>query len=588
MQSCIRFGLLVLFLLSFTAAIHAQALTVNTIAGNGVLGFAGDGGLATSASFSNPGGVALDGAGNVYIADTLNNRIRKVSPTGVITTVAGGGTPLGTGFSGDSGLATLAELNGPTDVASDAAGNLFIADTLNNRIRRVFGGSITTMAGNGGAEFAGSGSALNLSIGSPTSVAVDRVGNVYFAVQSQHRILRVTPTDLVTVITGTGTAGFSGDFGPATQAAINSPGRLIVDSSDNLYFADSGNYRVRKITPGGLITTVAGNGSPGVPGVTTGGGQALSTPIGIPVGVAIDAIGNLYISSNTTVIRKVTPSGIISTIAGTGTPGFSGDGGFAILATFGTTMSLAADASGNIIVSDLNNQRVRKLQNSGLVRVGGFAQIASGGGWKTTMTLVNLSGSSVDARVSLYGNDGTPLTLPLTLPNSSVVASSASVTLAPNNSVVIETESSSSSIAVGWANVEASAPLNGYAIFRSRTPGVPDSEGTALLDNGSSSLSLLYDNTLGFQTGVAFVNPGSALSGVLTVTLLNQNGFQLASSQIIVPALGHLSFFLRDMFLQTNNTRGIMKLENTTGAGIVALGLRFNSSGSFTSVPVIR
>jgi hypothetical protein len=529
-------------------------------------------------------------AGNVYVADWVNNLILNITPAGIVTTVAGGGAPQGTGFSGDSGSATSAELNSPADVASDSAGNLFIADQNNNRIRRVFGGSITTMAGNGGADFSGDSlSALNASIGTPTAVAVDRIGNVYFAVQSQHRIRKVTTTDLVLTITGTGMAGYSGDNGPASQAAINSPARLAVDSSGNLYFADSGNFRVRKVTPTGIITTVAGDGTLDVSTASGGAGQALATSIGIPFGVALDGLGNLYISSlNTALVRKVTPGGLISTIAGTGMPGFSGDGGFATLANFGSNAALAADASGNVIVADLNNQRVRKLQTGGLVRVGSFAQIASGGGWKTTMTLVNLSSDSVEARVSLYADNGSPLTLPLAFLNSSVTASSVNVTIASNNLVVIESEASSPSVAAGWANVEASAPLNGYAIFRSRTPGVPDSEGTVALDSGSTSLSLPYDDTIGFRTGLALANTSASSASAVTVLLLDQNGVQLASSQINVPAFGHLAFFLPDMFLPTSNTRGIMKLGNSSGLGIVAIGLRFNSSGSFTGVPVIR
>ena len=179
------------------------------------------------------------------------------------------------------------------------------------------------------------------------------------------------------------------------------------------------------------------------------------------------------------------------------------------------------------------------------------------------------------------------MTLPLAVTNSSITASSVNVTIASNSSVVIESEALTSSIAVGWADVAAAAPLNGYAIFRSRSSGVPDSEGTVLLDNGSSSLSLLYDNTAGFRTGFAVANQASTL-GVLNVLLLDQNGVPLGSSPINVPALGHLSFFLTDMFPQTNIRRGVMKVESPSGTGIVAVGLRFNSSGSFTSVPVIR
>ena len=224
---------------------HAQALTVSTIAGNGIAGFTGEG-VGTQVSLSNPTSVAVDGFGNVYVADSFNNRIRKITPAGVISTVVGTGVA---GFSGDGGPATQGQLNNPVAVASDSAGNLYIADQNNNRIRRVLGGVITTMAGDGTTEFNGDNlPGLTVAIGPPVAVAVDSAGNAYFSCQSQQRIRKVFQSNgFVTTVAGTGTPGFNGDGIGANAALINLPSHLVFDSTGNLYFADTNNFRIRKI-----------------------------------------------------------------------------------------------------------------------------------------------------------------------------------------------------------------------------------------------------------------------------------------------------------------------------------------------------
>lgn len=223
-----------------------------------------------------------------------------------------------------------------------------------------------------------------------------------------------------------------------------------------------------------------------------------------------------------------------------------------------------------------------------LTRVGSFAQVVSGGGWKTTMTLLNLSAITVNAQINLYADNGSPLTLPLTFPQFGLSTSTSSInlTLSPNESVAVQSEASTSSIGVGWADVQATGTLSGYSVFRLRSPGASDSEGTGSLDSRlSSSVVLPYDNTNGYQTGVALANQASTAQ-TITAILLDQNGVQLASSQINLPSFGHSSFYLNSQFSQSANQLGIIQFQSS--GGVTGVGLRFSPTGTFTSVPIIR
>jgi uncharacterized protein (TIGR03437 family) len=326
--------------------------TITTVAGNGNPGFSGDGGPATSALLDNPNGVSADSAGNLYIADTFNNRIRKVSGE-TIATVAGNGAPA---FSGDGGPATGASLKVPAGVAVDSAGNLYIADSGNGRIRKVSGGIVTTVAGNGNWGFSGDGGpATSASFANPCGVAVDSAGNLYIADQYNNRIRKVFG-GIITTVAGGGNQGL-GDGGPATSASLNQPDGVVVDSAGNLYIADSYNRRVRKVS-GGTITTVAGNGSTGFAG---DGGPATNASVYFPVGVALDSAGNLYIvDGSNSRIRKVS-GGTITTVAGTGAEGFSGDGGPAIAAALNDSGGVAVDLAGNLYIADTGNNRIREV-----------------------------------------------------------------------------------------------------------------------------------------------------------------------------------------------------------------------------------
>jgi trimeric autotransporter adhesin len=330
---------------------------ITTIAGNGVFGYAGDGGLATSAQLGSPDGVAVDASGNVYIADTSNAEIRKVS-NGVITVFAGTGNGTA-GYSGDGGPPTSAQLSLPFGVAVDASGNVYIADTGNNVIRKVSNGVITTFAGTygmSGIGYAGdNGPATSATFNDLAGVAVDLSGNVYIA-DSKNNAIRKVSKGVITTIAGTGKEGYSGDRGPATSAELNRPLCVAVDPSGNVYIADSWNNLIRKVS-NGVIATLAGGGS-----VNFGdNGQATGAQLNQPFGVAVDASGDLYIADTyNNAIRKVS-HGVITTFAGNGLYGYSGDNGPATSAALEQPYGVAVDAAGNVYIADTNNSVVRKV-----------------------------------------------------------------------------------------------------------------------------------------------------------------------------------------------------------------------------------
>ena len=352
---------------SFNARIRkvgaGAGATITTYVGNGNFSFSGDGGPATSAAMFSPYAVTLDAAGNFYIADQFSNRIRKVSAAGTITTVAGTGSA---GFSGDGGLATAASLYTPYGMAVDTSGNLFIADTDNNRIRKVSAaGIITTFAGcgtgNGCLGFAGDGGpAASAAFAFPYGVAADASGNIFIADTLNNRIRKVASNGIVTTVAGGASAGFSGDGGSATSALLNRPQAVAVDASGNLFIVDSNNNRIRKVAAGttGTITTVAGNGTAGSSG---DGGPATAASLNGIAAIAVDASGNLYIAdaTNNRVRRVTAAGGIITTVAGTGTAGFSGDGGPATSASLNNPDGVAIDAFGNLFIADTFNSRIR-------------------------------------------------------------------------------------------------------------------------------------------------------------------------------------------------------------------------------------
>jgi PKD repeat protein len=334
---------------------------ITTIAGTGTAGFVGDGGQATSAQLNAPIGVAVDQSGNAYVADVMNRRIRRVTPAGTITTIAGTGTA---GFSGDGGQATSAQLNGPFGVAVDQNGNVYIADTVNNRVRRVTSaGQITTVAGTGTAGSTGDGGqATSAQLNVPEGVALDANGNLYVAEFAGHRVRRVTTAGVISTFAGTGTAGSGGDGGQATSAQLRNPIGVTVDAAGNVYIADSGNHKIRRVTAQGVISTFAGTGTAGFTG---DGGQATSAQLSGPFGVTVDAGGNVYIGdTGNNRIRRVTSAGTITTIAGTGVAANTSDGNPASSAQINTPTGVAVGRDGSLYVASTNGNRIRKITNA--------------------------------------------------------------------------------------------------------------------------------------------------------------------------------------------------------------------------------
>jgi uncharacterized protein (TIGR03437 family) len=388
-----------------------SAYIITTIAGNNIGGFLGDAGAATSAQLNNPLGVTLDSAGNLYFADSSNHRVRKVAG-GTISTVAGNGTA---GFLGDAAAATSAELDLPSGVAVDSSGILYIADTLNFVVRKVSGTTITTYAGSnslGGGGGGDHGLAINAQLANPTGLALDAAGNLYIADTANSRIRIVTKA--TGIITSLSTAGIN----------LSSPKGVAVDAAGDVYIADTGNGRVLEVTPVGSITkttTVAGTG---VNGYSGDGGPAASAQLNNPYGVALDAAGNIYITdTNNQRVRMVSAAtGIITTVAGTGRSGYAGDGGPSTSAQLSFPRGILVDASGNIYVSDAQNNVIRLLTPAPPA-IGGVITASGFGGFKSIApgTWIEIYGSNlaVDSR-GWTGADFTGVNAPTSLDGTKV------------------------------------------------------------------------------------------------------------------------------------------------------------------------
>jgi sugar lactone lactonase YvrE len=394
--------LAVLMLLAATPGPATATSIITTVAGTGLQGYSGDGGPATGATLNSPVGVAPDSNGNFFIAEQFGHRIRRVDVlTGIITTVAGTGLQ---GYSGDGGPATSATLNAPSAVALDADGNLFIADFNNGCIRRVdvLTGIITTVAGTGLQGYSGdSGPATSARLAGPRGVALDSANNLFIADTSNQRIRRVDAvTGIITTVAGDGIESYGGDGGPATNAHLALPFGVALDFADHLFIADARNNRIRRVdTVTGIITTVAGNGF----GFFGGDGSlAINAFLAFPRGVALDLNGNLFIAdtSNNRIRRMDAVTGIITTVAGNGNSVSSGDGGPPTSASVGGPTEVGCDFHGNLFIAEPVNQRIRKVgpDNHPPVANAGLNQTVNEG------DLVTLDGSDSS------DPDGDPLT----------------------------------------------------------------------------------------------------------------------------------------------------------------------------------
>ncbi len=326
-------------------------------------GGVGDGNLATKALLFYPDAVCFDTAGNLFIADTANNRVRKVAPNGLISTVAGNGVA---GFCGDGGYATNAQLNSPRGLCFDIAGNLFIADTANNRIRKVTpNGLISTFAGNGKAGFYGDGGdAKAAQLNSPHDVACGPFGNIFITDSANNRIRKIDTYGVITTISGDGRLKFFGEGIDAKKASLRMPYGLVVDSEGNIFFSDWHNHRLRKIDKKGIITTIAGNGLTELsPDVTS-----TSSSFKFPSSLVLGPSGIIYFSeSGYSKIRRIAKDGVVTTIAGSENYKFYGDGGEGIRAAFSLPRYIALGPDGSIYIADTLNNRVRKLDNKNII-----------------------------------------------------------------------------------------------------------------------------------------------------------------------------------------------------------------------------
>jgi hypothetical protein len=342
--------------------IATSGQVITTFAGSDTSGYGGDGGPATSAAFNTPLCTFADAAGNIYIADWGNNRVRKVNTSGIITTVAGNGTTV---HGGDGGPATAAGIVAPYGIVTDAAGNLYITeggiDTFGQYVRKVSAsGVITTIAGSGTTGYSGDGGpATAAQFSDVRGIAVDGAGNVYVADAGNFCIRKINTTGIIATIAGNDTSGYSGDGGPATAAELSLPTGLALDGAGNIYLSDYSNNRIRKIDNTGIITTIAGNDT-----MSFGGdnGPATAAELHFPAGLAIDGSGNLYIADeNNSRVRKVNSANIITTIAGNGIYGYGGDGGHATAAELSAPAGVTVDGAGNIYIADADANNVRKV-----------------------------------------------------------------------------------------------------------------------------------------------------------------------------------------------------------------------------------
>jgi sugar lactone lactonase YvrE len=379
--------------------VNAADGIITTVAGNGSIGFAGDGGPAANALLAWPSGLAVDSNDNLYIADETNGRIRAIDKaTGNIATKVGVGWGA---YGGDGGAATAASLGLCLGLTSDGAGNVYVADMANHRVRKIdANGQISTVAGTGSAGFAGDGGpAVSAALWFPSDVCLDGSGNLYIVDSENQRVRKVAAaTGIITTVAGGGTytgpgepPPMYGDGGPAVNAVLSNPEAAVVDGAGNLYIATG--PVVRKVDPAGTISTFAGNPQPNAP--LGDGGPANQAALRHALGLALDGAGSLYITEKVgRRIRKVATDGIITTVAGTGARGFSGDGGPAINATVNEPTDVALDAAGNLYIADAGNVRIRKVAADGII-----ATIAGTGVW-------GVSGDGVDALTAQLGYPG--------------------------------------------------------------------------------------------------------------------------------------------------------------------------------------
>lgn len=485
-----------------------------------------NGAPANGVELNYPYGIADDSAGNVYIADSHNSMVREdVKSTGLVNFFAGNGTY---GYSGDGGSATTAELTYNYGVAKDSAGNVYIADTNNCLVRKVSaGGTITTFAGlvitSPRCGYTGDGgSATAAELYNPYGVAVDKNNNVYITDYAEHVVRKVSGGIITTIAGVGGLAGYSGDGGPATSALLYGPTAIAVDPRGNVFIADANNCRVREIDSAtNSINTVAGTGNCSF----TGDGLAIANGIGYPQGIAVDANDNLFIGDYNNRVRWVSPNGIMTTIAGTGAAGYSGDGGLATSAIMYEPTGIALDPSGNILVSDYNNFRVRSI--SAFPAVG-----TSTGSMAFGLTAVGTTGSPQTLIVSAFG--------PVTISN---ISSSANFSEADNcpatmsNGTVCTMYVYFAPTASGNLNGNITINSNGY-FSQTNTVNLTGLGSAISLSGAPLSFGNQLVKTTSAAKTVTVKNTGTSAITMGTITLTDTTDYTLATNTC--PASGSM------------------------------------------------
>jgi sugar lactone lactonase YvrE len=495
-RRCISLGLAIFFATNLATSARAQT-------------------QATTLPLLLPSATVFDAAGNLFFVETGNHVVRKFSSAGIVTTVAGNGVE---GFAGDNGPATAAQLDSPAGLALDSAGDLFIADSHNHRIREVSSatGTITTIAGTGAPGFSGDGGpAKAAQLDLPTALALDASGNLYVADTNNHRVRRIaSAAGVIATVAGNGIEAFAGDNGPATSASIDSPNGLALDSSGNLYIADTHNGRLRRVNSStGLISTVAGAGVVAGNVQSFGGdnGPATAAGLALPRGLTLDSAGNLYFADSANHrIRRISPAGTITTVAGQGTETFAGDNAPAVSASLDSPRSVAISPAGLLTLADTANQRIRQLD--ALPAPGPDIHTIAGLGTTSSSETLSLSGPSVVA----YGSGSITATLTASSTATGSVTfldtySGTQTTLGTANLNLDSATFSTSSLAAGAHSIVATYPGDA---------GHPAAQSSAL----ALTVSPLAITAAPNPASILYGQPIPALSGTLSGVLAQDAG----------------------------------------------------------------
>ena len=560
---------------------------IYTFAGTGIGGYGGDGGPATEAQLRLPNGLAVDGSGNFYVADTGNQRIRRIDPDGVITTIAGTGD---WGDGGDGGPATEAQLNHPDGLAVDGSGILYVAELFGHRIRRIDPeGVITTIAGTGKRGYGGDGGpATEAQLNLPATLAVDGSGNLYVAETGNRRIRRIDPEGVITTIAGTGERGFGGDGGPATEALLG-PRALAVDGSGNLYVADLRNYRIRRIDSEGVITTIAGTGERGYGG---DGGPATEAQLNHPNGLAVDGSGNLYVADlGNYRIRRIDSEGVITTIAGTGKLGFGRDGVPATEALLLPT-ELAVDGSGNLYVTDNFNHRVQVIRPPGERNpvTHEFPHFANGGSTVSDLVLVNVDTKTIAPIIHFYSSNGDPISADTLVDVSEDLvvtedgALSVTAGIAPLGERTISTHGRGD-LTTGSVTVVTDGYAGGLLRYDSMAVGVA---GVGAGQPVNDAIFPARRKAGGINTGAALRNLESEAT-TLTCHLM-QGGEVLNTAMVELAGTGQQARFISELFADadTADFTGSVRCTAPEGRKYTGIALELDMGNRiFTTLPLV-